>query len=427
MGQVEMQTLLFVWVTWNHFTLISGEWLCSGTPQSEFRGTVKDVWGSLGSSVQLNCTVLLSSNNSDCDTHPQWSKNGEPLFNFTQNTSQWLTSEGGVIANSILTVRLKEDVDFGLYTCEIWNSTTTFRLQSTFSPNHIGAMVASIVLFVVFVLTAVVYTKCHLNFKLWYKNSYGDYEMNDGKMFDAFISYMNDENDRKFVNFILKPHLENKLGHKLFLNDTNILPGAEPSAELLMNISRCRRLIVVLSQAYIEQEWCTTNFRRGLFHLLELSQKPIFILFQSQQKHVNVDIISQLRLHQTRITTLIWGAHSMTPSSGFWKELTLVMPHKVVFHSKSAGDPQTLLQSDKDPMLTLQPDYLDCRQDPDPEGDLGSQMPIYKVMSSRHPVLPAVTDPVIETKAPDIDVSDLGSRNYAARTDFYCLVTEYDL
>lgn len=28
---------------------------------------------------------------------------------------------------------------------------------------------------------------------------------------------------------------------------------------------------------------------------------------------------------------------------------------------------------------------------------------------------------------PEIDISDLGSRNYSARTDFYCLVTEDDI
>lgn len=27
----------------------------------------------------------------------------------------------------------------------------------------------------------------------------------------------------------------------------------------------------------------------------------------------------------------------------------------------------------------------------------------------------------------DLDISDLGSRNYGARTDFYCLVTEDDI
>lgn len=47
------------------------------------------------------------------------------------------------------------------------------------------------------------------------------------------------------------------------------------------------------------------------------------------------------------------------------------MPRRVLYHSQSAGDPQTMLQDDKDPMLTLNPDYLDCNPDTDPAGDLG--------------------------------------------------------
>lgn len=60
-----------------------------------------------------------------------------------------------------------------------------------------------------------------------------------------------------------------------------------------------------------------------------------------------------------------------TPSSVFWKELSLAMPRRVFFRSESSGDPQTLLHDDKDPMLTVDPDYLDCRSDTDPAGDLG--------------------------------------------------------
>jgi len=60
-----------------------------------------------------------------------------------------------------------------------------------------------------------------------------------------------------------------------------------------------------------------------------------------------------------------------TPLSVFWKELALAMPHRVVFRSASAGDPQTVLQEDKDPMLTLDSDFLDCRSDTDLAGDLG--------------------------------------------------------
>lgn len=47
----------------------------------------------------------------------------------------------------------------------------------------------------------------------------------DGKLYDAYISYVNNDHDRKFVNFILKPYLENKNAYKVHLNDNDILPG----------------------------------------------------------------------------------------------------------------------------------------------------------------------------------------------------------
>ena len=36
---------------------------------------------------------------------------------------------------------------------------------------------------------------------------------------------------------------------------------AEPSADLLVNLSRCRRLIVVLSEAFLGRAWCSHSFR----------------------------------------------------------------------------------------------------------------------------------------------------------------------
>lgn len=44
------------------------------------------------------------------------------------------------------------------------------------------------------------------------------------------------------------------------------------------------------------------------------------------------------------------------------------MPRRVIYHNQSAADPQTMLQGDKDPMLSLNPD---CNSDTDPAGDLG--------------------------------------------------------
>lgn len=48
----------------------------------------------------------------------------------------------------------------------------------------------------------------------------------DGKLYDAYVSYSDCPEDRKFVNFILKPQLERRRGYKLFLDDRDLLPHA---------------------------------------------------------------------------------------------------------------------------------------------------------------------------------------------------------
>ena len=43
--------------------------------------------------------------------------------------------------------------------------------------------------------------------------------------------------------------------------DVHLPSAAEPSDDLLMNVSRCRRLVIVLTGAYLEHEWCTDSFQ----------------------------------------------------------------------------------------------------------------------------------------------------------------------
>lgn len=412
--------------------LIIKESQCSKVPEFKPNGCQTTLWRDVGSTVTLNCTahLLWDPIEEHCDNTLHWSKDGQPLTNqtlYTQNTTSWSPVAGQLMVSSLLVITLREEDDFGLYSCTVRNASLDFSLHNSSSPSHTAAVIAAITFLLLLALAAAVYSKCYLNIKLWYRNSYGDYELNDGKLHDAYISYVNNDHDRKFVNFILKPHLENKNTYKLHLNDNDILPGCEPSAELLMNVSRSRRLIVLLSHAYLEQDWCTNNFRQGLLHLLELCQQPILIMLEGQSKRMRPEVKQQLSEQQHRLTILTWKHNSVTPSSVFWKELALAMPRKVVFHSQSIGDPQTMLQDDKDPMLTLNPDYLDCRSDTDPAGDLGVRLPMYKAMACRAPVLPAAPITEAEPRPAEIDVSDLGSRNYGARSDFYCLVTEDDM
>lgn len=57
----------------------------------------------------------------------------------------------------------------------------------------------------------------------------------------------------------------------------------------------------------------------------------------------------------------------------------------------------------------------------------GIRLPVYKALSRKAPVLPPAPISVTEPKPSDIDVSDLGLRNYGTRSDFYRLVTEADM
>lgn len=46
------------------------------------------------------------------------------------------------------------------------------------SLSHTAAVIAAIVLLLFLAVAAVVYSRCHLNIKLWYRNAYGEYELN---------------------------------------------------------------------------------------------------------------------------------------------------------------------------------------------------------------------------------------------------------
>ncbi|XP_072194847.1 single Ig IL-1-related receptor isoform X2 [Excalfactoria chinensis] len=392
----------------------------------------------LGSQVVLNCTMRWAVGE-HCEPVPIWTKDGQLLGSESRQDSTWFGQNASEhFLATVLQVNLTHDADFGVFACWISNATATFTLQRGDVAGHVNAVLAALLVLALLVLLAGLYIRCRLSVLLWYRNHYGELEMNDGKLYDAYVSHAASPDDRKFVHFIVKPQLENRYGYKLYLDERNILPNAEPSADLIMNVSRCRRLIVVLSVAYLEQDWCNSSFREGLWRLLELSKKPIFIVFESQYREIAHPAINLLKHHRSAITLLVWRAGSMTPSSDFWKELCLALPRKVAFRG-TMGDPQTQLQEDKDPMLILHSSYSDSRGDPHPDGDLGTGL---RGSAFRSPLPPRISGPggptalatgmledtqLKDSHRAEIDVSDLGSRNYGARTDFYCLVTEDDI
>ncbi|XP_053305316.1 single Ig IL-1-related receptor [Spea bombifrons] len=379
----------------------------------------QELWPPPGSSLSLNCTFRLID---ACNGNLTWLKDGtalEGLYSAQQSTWDGLNSSARFVS-SILDINITNEKDYGIFTCQMLNATASYILHRTDKAGHVAAVLFALSVLTALVAGSILYLKCKLNVLLWYRDKYGDPEINDGRLYDAYVSFCPSNVDTKFTNFILKPHLENKYGYKLHLDERSLLPNTEPSAELLMNVSRCRRLIVVLSLVYLQQDWCQTSFREGLVRLLELSRKPIFILFENQYKDLPAEVTQLLNSQKGSLKLLLWKSVSVSPSSDFWKEIRLALPRKVALPD-GKGDPQTQFQEDKDPMLTLETDAAD----PDPDGDLGVRRTLYKAPPPR--MAPDGSHMAERGPAGDVDISDLGSRNYSARNDYYCLVTEPDL
>ncbi|KAM4721131.1 single Ig IL-1-related receptor [Rhinophrynus dorsalis] len=378
----------------------------------------QDFWPIKGSTLSLNCTLHLINT---CNWTLRWLKDGNTLQGlYSEKQSVWNGFNNSErFLSSVLDVNVTTAEDYGTFTCQMQNLTASFILHRADKPGHIAAVVFALCVLTALVIGTVLYLKCRLNVLLWYREKYGDPEINDGRLFDAYVSFCPSNTDTKFTNFILKPHLENRYGYRLHLDERSLLPNTEPSAELLMNVSRCRRLIVVLSYGYLQQEWCQNSFREGLARLLELSHRPIFILFENQYKDLPVEVTQLLNTQRGKLQVLLWKAGSVSPSSEFWKEMRLALPRRVSLVD-GKGDPQTQCQDDEDPMLTPSREAAD----PDPEGDLGVRRTLYKAPPPRMAPVAHFTD---RGPTGEVDISDLGSRNYSARSDYYCLVTEPEL
>ncbi|GAB1292887.1 Single Ig IL-1-related receptor [Apodemus speciosus] len=354
----------------------------------------------LGTTVALNCTAWVVSRPQCPQPSVQWLKDGLALGNGSHASLHediWVSANVSEIVSSVLVLNLTDAEDYGTFTCSVWNASShSFTLWRAGPAGHVAAVLASLLVLVVLLLVALLYVKCRLNVLLWYQDTYGEVEMNDGKLYDAYVSYSDCPEDRKFVNFILKPQLERRRGYKLFLEDRDLLPRAD---------------------AFLSRPWCSQSFREGLCRLLELTRRPIFITFEGQRREPIHPALRLLRQHRHLVTLLLWKP-----------ELQLALPRKVQYRPVE-GDPQTRLQDDKDPMLIVrgraaQGRAMESELDPDPEGDLGVRGPVFG-----EPPTPLHESRVSigEGHGNEMDVSDLGSRNYSARTDFYCLVSEDDV
>ncbi|XP_046361619.2 cell death abnormality protein 1-like [Haliotis rufescens] len=154
------------------------------------------------------------------------------------------------------------------------------------------------------------------------------HEDDDGKEFDAFISYKSSPEDETFVYRTLYPELEKQRGFKLCLHQRDFVPGETIANNILWAIEKSRRTILVLSPKYMESDFTRFEYQVAHNEMLKQKHKVIPLLLEdiSQQKHLTDRTLTSIL---KSITYIEWPRNGEENKlKTFWRRLELSLPKR---------------------------------------------------------------------------------------------------
>ncbi len=142
------------------------------------------------------------------------------------------------------------------------------------------------------------------------------------RKFDAFIAYS--QEDIGFVKHqLLRPLEKMKPRFKICIHHRDFEIGDFITTNIINAIKQSRRTIIVLSQSFIDSEWCKFEFEQA--HLQLLNDKSYKLLVVALDQPKNLHNIPQLI--QSYILT---RTYLMRTDKLFWQKLLYQMPEKKV-------------------------------------------------------------------------------------------------
>ncbi|XP_048350061.1 interleukin-18 receptor 1 [Sphaerodactylus townsendi] len=303
----------------------------------------------IGKEKMINCTALLGySNNSKISLY--WLHNNEWLNKCEDATESGSPcemenyeyyEEGKFFVLNQLWIKHFQEKDVNtVYNCTLSASnaeTKTFMLKKgkpsdlsprTFTTGMIAAILCSLVAFVMMVLCIVF----KVDLVLLYRDlAAKDETLEDGKTYDAFVSYLKDciplcGEEREFALDILPQILEEHFGYKLCIFERDVSPGGAIVDDVQSFIDKSRRLIVILSKNYISDK-VMFELETGLHKaLVERKIKVILIEYMPVSDFKFLPDSLELLSSSQRVK---WKENKSIPlNSRFWKKLRYAMPAK---------------------------------------------------------------------------------------------------
>ncbi|KAF4520265.1 hypothetical protein B566_EDAN010732, partial [Ephemera danica] len=134
--------------------------------------------------------------------------------------------------------------------------------------------------------------------------------------FDAFVSYC--AADRAWVMDKLVPTLEPPLGqYTLCLHERDFRLGTYIMDNIMENIEKSRRVLFVLSNSFLDSEWCKWELRMATHRIFERSASDFLVLLELERLQRERVSLSLRVLLATR-TYLEWNQNK---PEVFWSRL----------------------------------------------------------------------------------------------------------
>ncbi|XP_071481863.1 interleukin-1 receptor accessory protein-like 1, partial [Diadema antillarum] len=175
------------------------------------------------------------------------------------------TSKGSCITISNVT-----DAQYGNYSVHCGNiysgdaAVEVLWLLREFRPDEeVPLQIFAVFLLVVLLaLIALLYQAVKIDIQLAYKEKFGKHEMEDGKLYDAYISYSRTNSDRRHAMYLYEKL--SGLGYSVSMEDRTFDFGEAIADEISRSLQSSRRCIILLSPDYVQHRFMTFEMSQCL-------------------------------------------------------------------------------------------------------------------------------------------------------------------
>ncbi|NXY28215.1 I18RA protein, partial [Pomatorhinus ruficollis] len=297
----------------------------------------------VGKPLELECRVQFGFEKVS-PMRVTWKRNNEEYVNEKLNQETSVLAEDLKGHTLLHVATLKEVTENDLrsnFTCfaenSVGNATAVIQLKRKQRVLFLYVLCSAISTLFAFVLCTAFIYQHWIEIVLMYRSYLvHNKSTEDGKEFDAFVSYAklnSSESDsaliseEKFALELLPDMLENKYGYKLCILERDILPGGAYTDEVVTAIKQSRRVIIILSPAYVSGP-SIFELQAAVNCALEDKRiKLVLIKFKDFQEPETLPPVVKKAL---RILPIVTWKSSISAASHkkFWKYMCYHMPMK---------------------------------------------------------------------------------------------------